>query len=44
MATYLWHEIEAAFDAAHDVDDSGNFSASAANGFTNKVLTMQPIP
>jgi hypothetical protein len=30
MATYLWHEIEAAFDAAHDVDDSDNFSASAA--------------
>ena len=29
MATYLWHEIEAAYDAAQDFD-AGSFSQSAA--------------
>jgi len=30
MATYLWHELEAAFDAANDLDDSGSFNETAA--------------
>lgn len=31
MANYLWHELEAAFDAAHDVDDDEfEFSEAAA--------------
>jgi hypothetical protein len=29
MATYLWHEIEAAYDAANDLD-AGSFSQTAA--------------
>ena len=29
MATYLWHEMEAAFDAAQDLD-AQNFSQPAA--------------
>lgn len=30
MATYLWHEMEAAFDAAEDLDGSDfNFIAAA---------------
>ena len=29
MATYLWHEMEAAFDAAQDLD-AENFSQPAA--------------
>jgi len=30
MAVHLWHELEAAFDAAHDLDDSGSFNEVAA--------------
>jgi hypothetical protein len=29
MATYLWHEIEAAYDAAQDLD-AGSFSQTSA--------------
>lgn len=30
MATHLWHDLEGAFDAANDLDDSGNFAPVAA--------------
>ncbi len=30
MATYLWHDLEGAFDAAHDLSDSGSFNETAA--------------